>query len=192
MEAKGIKKYLGNDELKLFIFFVKLFFIWLSWKGIIGILGEEFQPSNEMPFPELSNWWKGFNLQTASLIMKASSEFLNLIGFVSFHEGRNAWIEGSEGVIMGNYCIGFQLIYYFLMLIVVSPFSIKLKLISLPLSILITFVINILRVSGLCLVVKFTPEYIFLAHDHLFNIVVFGTLISFYYYLNLISTKKEK
>jgi exosortase/archaeosortase family protein len=191
METKSVKNILGKEEFQLILFFVKLFFIWLSWKGIIGILGEEFQPSNEMPFPALSNWWKDFNFQTASLIMKTSSELLNLLDFVTFHDGRNAWIEGSEGVIMGNYCIGFQLMYYFLMLIVVSPFTLKLKLISLPLSVLITFIINIIRVSGLCLVVKFTPEYIFLAHDHLFNIVVFGTLIGFYYYLNLISTKKE-
>lgn len=189
MKRAKLIEWSNKEEFKLLFFFFKLFLIWLSWKGIIGVLGEEFEASETKLFPSLSESWKAFNLATATWIMQVSASLLNTLGFEAFSNGRQAWLSGTEGVIMGNYCIGFQLMYYFSMLIIISPFSKLTKFIAVPIGIFLTFLLNIIRVAGLCLIVAYAPDYVFLAHDHLFNILVFGVLLGFYYYLS--STNKK-
>lgn len=182
---------MGKNEWNLISFFLKLFLIWLSWKGIIHVLGEESMPLEERMFPIVSKYWEEFNYNTVLIILGPARDLLDILGFEAHHMGRRLWIVGSSGIGMGNYCIGFQLIYYFSMLILISSFTLPKKMYALLAGVLITYILNILRSSSLCLIDLYIPEYMFLAHDHIFNIIVFGTLIGFYVWLNRNKTKME-
>jgi exosortase/archaeosortase family protein len=172
-----------SDEQKLAFFIAKLFLIWLSWKGVIFVLGEESLPITERLFPQISGYWESFNLLLVRFIVEQSANVLNLIGYESYTYHRMVWVVDANGIVIGNYCIGIQLIYYYTLLLFVTPMSGIKKAIAIPVGVIITFILNIIRISSLCLVALYAPHYLNLAHDHIFNIVVFGTLLGFYFWL---------
>lgn len=172
-----------SKEKELVLFFVKLFLIWLSWKGFIHIIGEQSHPLDKRYFPTLSIIWEDFNLKLIRFLATQSEAILKLLGQEAYSFGRIVWIEGTSGVGIGNYCIGMQLMYYFSMLIIISDLSLKNKLIALPIGVFITQTLNIIRIVALALVVAYVPSLTVLFHDHIFNVIVFGTLITYYYFL---------
>lgn len=181
-----LKDLLSKDssERKLILFFLKLFLIWLSWKAIFFVLGEESHPMDQRMFPALSIPWEALNSLLAEFILVQSKNILELMGYTTYLNGRIIWIADANGMAMGNYCIGIQLIYYYAMLVIISPMPVLKKATGIPVGIAITFLLNIIRISGLCLVQKYIPQYVHYAHDHVFNIVVFGTLMGAYYFLS--------
>lgn len=171
------------DERKLLLFFLKLFLIWLSWKAIIFILSEQSVPLNERFFPVISAYWEAWNLSLVHFIINNSCAIIKMMGYKAYTQHRTIWIEGANGVSMGNYCIGVQLMYYNSMLILITPITRLRKVVGIPVGIVITFFLNFIRVISLCFVQLYIPKYVEYAHDHIFNIIVFGTLMAFYYYL---------
>jgi exosortase/archaeosortase family protein len=167
----------------LYFFFFKLFLIWLSWKGIINLLGQEYVPINERKIPILSAKWEYLNDLLADFLIQQNSSILNILGYKNYVSGRISWIEGYGGVAVGNYCLGFQLMYYFIMLMMVSEVNWQKKLIGVFLGVITTQLLNIVRIIGLNLITVYAPDLMFLSHDLFFNILVFGVLISFYYYI---------
>lgn len=174
---------LSNKEKDLFIFFAKLFLIWISWKGFVYIIGEEHIPFEKRFFPSISQNWENFNYKIVRFLALQTQGILQLLGYETYNHQRIVWIAGYNGIGIGNYCIGFQLMYYFFMLIAVSQLNSFTKLWAAFTGILITQVLNVIRLVVLSLVTVYIPDYIFLFHDHIFNIIVFGTLITFYYHL---------
>jgi exosortase/archaeosortase family protein len=172
-----------SKEKELVFFFIKLFLIWLSWKGFIHIIGEEKIPLDKRYFPALSAAWDKFNYNIVLFLADQSVGILKTMGYDAHYQGRIVWVQGFKGVAIGNYCIGVQLMYYFSMLVLISEMSINKKFIAIPIGIIITQTINIFRIVGLTLVCVYIPKYTVIFHDHIFNIIVFGTLISFYYLL---------
>jgi exosortase/archaeosortase family protein len=173
----------GSQERKLILFLANLFFIWLSWKGIIFILAEQHVPLNDRVFPTISAYWEAFNLSLVHFITGKSCTVLKWMGYETYTHHRTIWIINTNGLAIGNYCLGIQLMYYYIMLLLITPMSKLKKVIAIPCGIIITFFLNILRIISLCLVSLYAPQYMHLAHDHVFNIIVFGTLMGFYYYL---------
>ncbi|KXK32072.1 MAG: Transmembrane exosortase [Bacteroidetes bacterium OLB12] len=171
-----------QKERKLFLFFLKLFVIWLSWKGIFFILGEEKMPLAQRIFPSLSALWEEFNMWVIKGLLLISKAILNVLGYNSHITERSIWIEQVHAVGVGNYCLGMQLIYYNTLLILITPASWVKKTIAIIFGIVITQVMNIIRITGLALLALHKPEWIEFAHDHIFNVMVFGTMIGFYYF----------
>jgi exosortase/archaeosortase family protein len=171
----------NSNEKALALIFVKLFLIWLSWKGFIHLIGEEKIPLEKRYFPSISSVWENFNYSMVRFLATQSEAILKLFGQNAYSFERKVWIEGANGVGIGNYCIGIQLMYYFSMLIVISDLSLKNKLVALPVGVFITQTLNIIRIVALALVAAYVPSLTVLFHDHIFNIIVFGTLITYYY-----------
>lgn len=182
MSAKW-EQLIGKRERILGVFLLKLLFIWLSWKGILYILGEQQVPLTDRLFPSISAVWEDMNLALVNFIIHTGRLILDWIGYNAYAMERTLWINYVPGVTVGNYCLGIQLMYYFALLVLVSPLTWRAKLLGALAGIVITMLLNIVRVTGLVLVSYHAPEYMFLAHDHLFNILVFGTLLLFFYYL---------
>ena len=172
-----------SKEKELVFFFIKLFVIWLSWTGFIHIIGEQSHPLDKRYFPAISDYWEDFNYNLVRFLATQSEAILRFMGYNAYSFNRVVWIEGYRGVGIGNYCIGVQLMYYFSMLIIVSDLKTKVKFIAVPTGIFITQTLNIIRIVALTLVTVYVPHLAVLFHDHIFNIIVFGTLISFYYLL---------
>lgn len=173
-----------SKEKELVFFFIKLFLIWLSWKGFIHIIGEQNVPFEKRYFPKISEAWENFNFSLVRFLAVQSAAILNFIGYEAYSFGRIVWIEGFSGVGIGNYCIGLQLMYYFSMLILISDISLINKFIAVPTGLFITQVLNVIRIVVMNLITVYAPELIIFFHDHVFNVIVFGTLITFYYFLN--------
>ncbi|MDX2002988.1 MAG: archaeosortase/exosortase family protein [Chitinophagales bacterium] len=172
-----------RKELALGKYLFILILIWLSWKGIIWVLGEELIPIEQRMFPELSAVWESFNVWLVTLLVNTSHFILQVLGYQVYASGRDLWIGQVPGVNVGNYCLGLQLMYYFLLLMLVSGFNRKYKAVAMIGGILLINALNIVRIAGLTVISFEAPKYLFLAHDHLFNILVFVSLFLFVYFL---------
>lgn len=169
-----------EKERALVLFFIKLLAIWLSWKGIFWVLGEEKVPIQERVIPAVSVIWESFNLWLVEILLQISQSVLEGLGYASKVTERSIWIEDVHAVGVGNYCLGLQLMYYNTLLVLVSQASAKRKIIGIGFGIVITNVFNVIRITGLALIALHYPTWIEVAHDHIFNIMVFGTMIGFY------------
>ncbi len=178
-ETRAPKKH--EKERELFVFLLKLFLIWLSWKGIFYLLGEEKTPIEERLIPALSIPWEQFNLWVVKILLLASEFILKTMGYASHITGRSIWIEDVHAVGVGNYCLGFQLIYYNTLLILISAASAKRKIIAVLFGIIITQVLNVVRIVGLSVLALKKPDWVHFFHDHVFNLMVFGIMILFYW-----------
>lgn len=176
-----VVRLIPERERELVYFLLKLLLIWLSWKGIFWVLGEEKIPVEDRLIPALSNVWEQFNLWVVKVLLTASEFSLKAMGYFSHITERSIWIEDVHAVGVGNYCLGFQLIYYNTMLILISKVSINRKLFFVFLGIGITQLLNVVRISGLSILVLKKPEWVHFFHDHVFNLLVFGIMIFLYW-----------
>ena len=165
-------------------FFLKLIVIWLSWKIFAYLIGEEKEPVDQRIFPALSAQWESVNNWLRILLLEASDFLLQSAGHkTQLIENYILRIEGYGGIGLGNYCLGFQLMYYFTMIVLVSGFSFRKKAVGIISGILALQFLNILRISGLVWIDAFAPRLKFISHDYIFNIAVFGLLLLFYWKL---------
>ena len=165
-------------------FFAKLILIWLSWKIFIYIIGEEKDPIDQRFFPELSIYWESLNDWLRVLILEVSNFILQIAG----HKTHLEWnyvlrIDGYGGIALGNYCLGFQLMYYFTMLVLVTGFSLGKAVFGIVSGIAIIQILNVVRITGLVWIDAFMHQLMFISHDYIFNIVVLGILLLFYWKL---------
>lgn len=92
-------------------------------------------------------------------------------------------IAGYGGISLGNYCLGFQLMYYFAMLFLVSGIAWKKRITGVVVGILLIQTLNVFRITGLILIDVHAHQLMFLSHDYLFNAIVAGVLLLFYWWM---------
>lgn len=162
-------------------FFGKLALIYLSWKvWIFGIVGKEEWDKNLMPWPWLGVQWEKFNDVVRIGLLKSSSWLLDVLGFeAGLRNNYICYIDGYGGVSVGNYCLGMQLIYYYIGLLIISPISFRLKLLAIPVALAINHLLNTFRITALNIMTVHLPEYVDVSHHYLFNALVFGLLLLF-------------
>lgn len=163
------------------LFFGKLALIYLSWKvWIFGIVGKEEWDKNTMPWPWLGVQWERFNDWVRIGLLESSNWALGVFGFESgVRNNYICYIDGYGGVSVGNYCLGMQLIYYYIGLLIISPISFRLKLVAVPVALLINHALNTARITALNIMTVHLPEYVDVSHHYLFNALVFGCLVLF-------------
>jgi exosortase family protein XrtF len=108
----------------------------------------------------------------------ASEHVLKLIGYVTFttHSEtiRTVGIDGTTGLWIGDPCDGLTLFALFTAFILSFPGPWKHKVWFIPCGVLAIFMINVLRIAGLCMVVKYKPALLDLNHDYVFKILVYA------------------
>ncbi len=177
--AQGYHKWIQPG-----LFVLKLFLIWFSWKIFIWFIGEESVPLNQRYSPLLSGWWEQLNDLLRIVILVPSELLLNILGYQT--ELVNDYVlrvQGYGGIALGNYCLGFQLMYYYVMLMVISGITVKKKIFGIITGLFIVQVLNIFRVAGLNLIDVHAKHLMWISHDYIFNFIVFGILLLFYYKL---------
>ena len=182
MTAFGSKQQAAGGRL-IFFFVLKLFAIWLSWKGISFILGEESVPLSRRLIPLVSSWWEELNNFMRSIVLHGSEWLLNRLGYESMNSGYALRIKGFRGIALGNYCLGFQLMYYFTALIAISGMTGARKTAAILTGIPTVMLLNMVRIATLCIIVAYYPSLRVLLHDYIFNILVLGVLFIFYFLL---------
>ena len=166
------------------ILVLKLILIWLSWKIFIWIMGEESEPLDQRMFPALSAIWESLNDALRITLLSISRSILTVLGYrADVFNDYTLMVHGHPGISVGNYCLGFQLMYYFAMLFLVSGLPRKKMWFGVITGILLIQLLNILRLVGLSLIDVHAPQLMFVSHDYLFSAFVFIVLILFYYKL---------
>lgn len=181
---------------------VQLAFIYVSWKiWIFGIVGKEDWPLETRLWPWFSAIWEHFNDATRIFVLTLCKFFLQVIGensAIGTHidgtrilPNYTCYIEGFGGIALGNYCLGFQLIYYFCGLIFIAPLSKKTRLIAIPLAIVGVQILNAFRVAGLVYLDAYHKDLLYFAHDYGYNALVMGILLFVLYLLIQFEEKKK-
>lgn len=180
---ENISKAYTDNQKDVAKFFAKLLVIWVSWKVILFVLGIESKPISERFFPRVSTEWEYLNNEVRWIVLDGAETVLNAFGYSTENSGYLLNIKDKPGVALGNYCLGFQLMYYFIMLVIIAPFGFVKKILASVSGIFITIFLNIFRIAALCWLVVYHPSLMAVSHDYIFNIVVLGVLMVFYFFL---------
>ena len=179
----GIIESKPDNVKKVFYFFLKLIAIWLFWKIILHITGEEHVPLQERMIPSLSYHWESLNNAVRHIVLHGSESLLNILGYITENTGYALRVKGERGLALGNYCLGFQLMYYFAMLVLISSLNYRTKFLAVISVAPIVIVLNIFRVAILCLVLINRPAMLPVIHHYVFNGIVLGILLGYYFAL---------
>ena len=179
----GLLKLSDNKGLSLFL--IKLIAVYFSWKGIIFFLGKEEDPIKDRFVPFISRYWEALNDFFRIVDLKLGQWVLSLFSYDAIiHGDYHIYVKGHHAISWGNYCIGFQLSYYFTFLVLISPIkSYKLKGVSIFLGFILVRLLNNFRMTGMNLISVHWPEYLALSHHYIFNLMVLLVLILYYNYL---------
>src|SRR5688572_24569498 len=135
----------GSPERNFAFFILKLFLIWVSWKLILWFLGSEGIPVQERLVPAISGPWEAFNGAYARSLLGICHSILQGMGYEAYQHDRIIWIAGGNGIGLGNYCLGIQLMYYFSMLLIITLLTLRKKLLGIAAGIFITNFLNVVR-----------------------------------------------
>jgi exosortase family protein XrtF len=107
-----------------------------------------------------------------------TSHLLYLLGYQPFTAKsdtiRTVGIDGTHGLWIGDPCNGIALFSLFTIFVVAFPGPIKKKLWFIPLGILLIHILNIIRVTILCIIVLKAPAYLEFNHNYTFYILIYG------------------
>jgi len=152
--------FLKNPLLRFLFFFILLYTSWyLLYEMVINPNGK-------------------FDSFVINLSVTVTDRLLKLLGFVTFttHSEtiRTIGIDGTHGLWIGDPCDGITLFALFTAFIASFPGPWKKKCWFIPLGIIGIFLMNILRITCLCMIVKYRPSLLALNHDYIFKIIVYS------------------
>lgn len=102
-------------------------------------------------------------------------------------------IVGSNGVTIGAPCDGIVLFALFTVFMISYPGPIKHKLWFTPVGLMIIHGLNILRVTGLALIVYYNEAWLAFNHDYTFTIIVYAVVfILWLIWINRFAQRKSK
>ncbi|MFN8288228.1 MAG: exosortase/archaeosortase family protein [Chitinophagales bacterium] len=161
--------------------------IWLIWKLWIKLVGVESVPITARTIPALSRVWETINEGLRQVLLAATQSLLHVFGYGALIRSPYIWIKNYEyagSMAVGNYCLGFQLMFYHTALTLISKVSPLKKAAYILLGLFAIQALNVLRLAGLMLVKIYSPAQLWLAHDYVFVIPVLALLLYFYYRTN--------
>ncbi|HXC07267.1 MAG TPA: exosortase family protein XrtF [Bacteroidia bacterium] len=152
--------FLKNPLLRFFILFIVLYTAWyVLYEQLIN------------PSGVLDSWVINSSVFSAD-------HLLRLFGYTTFTTQaetiRVVGIDGTNGLWIGDPCDGITLFALFTAFMLAFPGPFKHKAWFIPCGILSIFLINILRITGLCMIVRYKPGWLALNHDYIFKLFVYG------------------
>lgn len=169
---------------------VKLAAIYLVWRIMTIVLGEEAQPIDDRYWPWLSTQWEAFNTIIKNNLIFFSREFLEWLNYDVISSGSMVKVRGYGGVDIGNYCLALELVVLFIALVVSYPAPVKHKLWFVPVGVMAIHAINVVRVVSLNMLTIYAPDYADFNHHFTFRVVVFVfILVMYYWFLKKFATR---
>ncbi|TND06487.1 MAG: Transmembrane exosortase (ExosortaseEpsH) [Bacteroidetes bacterium] len=106
-----------------------------------------------------------------------AEKLLQVFGYDTFSDNnptvRTIGVDGTHGLWIGDPCNGLTLFALFSTFILAYPGSWKHKAWFIPSGILLIHAANILRVTGLCIIVEVSPEWLNFNHTYTFQILMY-------------------
>jgi exosortase family protein XrtF len=151
---------LRNPLVKFLLLFIVLY---TSWYVLYEV---EINPNGKLDTAVINS-----SVYTTDFILKR-------FGFVTFTTNsetiRTIGIDGTHGLWIGDPCNGVTLFALFTAFLLAFPGPWKHKLWYIPTGILGIFLVNVLRITGLCMIVRYKPSLLEVNHDYVFKIIVYG------------------
>ena len=145
----------------------------------------------------LYEWWihpMGWVDQTViDSTLNSSQRILEWMGYVvEKNSDRMVYIKGTPGLFMGDSCNGISLFALFGIFIVSFPGKILSKIIFIPAGILFIHLLNILRVTALCVIETYSYSMTEFNHTYTFTILIYGFIFGMWlFWINKYSSYKK-
>ncbi len=162
--------------IKQYAFLLRLILFYFLWKGtyfFIWRVDVLFETYNK------TVWW------LIARIIDLSALSLDFIGFkdlIIAYPERLIAIKGSGGVDIGEPCIGLGVFYMFISLTVAWKGLKRKQLWFIPVGLLILHLLNIARVSTLCLLSHYNRALLDFNHDFTFKIIIYSAIFGLWMY----------
>lgn len=127
-----------------------------------------------------------------------SSGILKLLGYQLItapvlNENIRIGIDGTYGLYIADSCAGITLFALFTGFIIAYPGPIIKKLIFIPLGLVTIHLINVLRITGLCIITFHAPEYLDFNHHYTFTIIVYiYVFLLWVLWVNIVKNSKSQ
>lgn len=150
------------------IFLAKIFgffFLWLisdNWLSHVSVIYNRI--------------WTFFYHILLQILNDSSAKLLELMGYEVVENYRSVAIVGSYGVVIGNHCVGFGLMFGFFALIFSYPAPWKRKLWFIPMGWFLIMLTNIIRVAALAISTYEKGGFVNLEQHDLFNYMIYGLI----------------
>lgn len=149
----------------LFNFLTKALFLYILWTAFYELW---LHPNRE------------FELILVANIAWFSNAMLELLGFtliipkVLYEYEKTVGIDGTHGLYIADSCSGVSLMALFSGFIIAYLGKWKKKFLFISIGILSIHIINILRIVGLCIVIKYFPDSFEFNHHYTFKLIVYA------------------
>ncbi|MGM0650290.1 MAG: hypothetical protein ACQES1_07275 [Bacteroidota bacterium] len=169
-KAKGL--YKKNKLAVNFVF--RILIIYIGWKLLFFVLGEESTPVDERLWPWLSAGWESFNDFIRIILLNVTQVWFDWRGIeTEIINNYRLWVHDYAILGVGNYCLAIQLWVFFIALIVSYPGKWYNKLWFSLLGVFMINVLNVLRFIVVVYATKYNPELVQFNHDYVFNVMVY-------------------
>lgn len=139
----------------------------------------------------LSPIWYSINDFFATLYIQLSSWSLGLMGHPVLFNTRNIIIQGTQGIYVGNHCLGISAGTIFVIIILLLKGPRKAKLVYSAFGLSVIFLVNWFRVVGLVFMLKYGSKAFFhFNHSYTYLALVYGIIfILIVYFQNTFSNR---
>lgn len=128
-----------------------------------------------------------------NLLISQTNAALEFLGYPLLNDSTSylVGIEGTSGVIIGAPCDGISLFILFSSFIIVFKGKVWFKLIYCLAGIALIYLINLFRIVGLTLVVKYQPQNLEFHHSYFFTLLVYSFIFLLWLLRFRIYTKRN-
>lgn len=127
--------------------------------------------------PFLNQFWEGINSFFAYTYIKLSVFILQLIGFEVSHNARNLILSGTDGIYVGNHCIGIPAAFVFVVIVLLFSGSFIKKVPYMIAGLIVIYIINWFRILSLAFMLKYGGNTFFdLNHKYIYLVLVYGII----------------
>ena len=163
----------------------------LIWKSILAYA---IWTSIRLTFTRLAVLvpvWDSINNFFATLYIQLAAWSLGLMGHPVLFNTRNIIVQGTQGIYVGNHCLGVSAGTIFVLIILLLKGPWKGKLIYSLFGLTIIFLVNWFRVVGLVLMLKYGSKAFFhFNHSYTYLALVYGVIfILIIYFQNTFRTR---
>jgi exosortase family protein XrtF len=92
------------------------------------------------------------------------------------------YLDGAPIISVDTPCNGIPMLYLFASFILIYPGPLKRKLVFIPIGLLAIHSINVIRIILLSYISIYSSDYFYFNHKYLFQIIVYGLIISMWFY----------
>ncbi|MAY82600.1 MAG: hypothetical protein CMP59_00540 [Flavobacteriales bacterium] len=156
--------YLANKEAVLFV--LKLIGLYLILQGIYDYI--------LTPYTAIDSWLINSIIASSESGLQALGYELMQNTYYQYHMG----IAGTSGVVIGNPCDGLSLFILYTAFVVVFKGKWWMKLLFIVPGILLIHFLNVARVMGLALIVKYYPDSLDFHHSYTFTLLVYTIIFA--------------